>query len=131
APLLLPFKQFRGKRVAPRVLCAQPHGPISARNGQRTAALVQVTTTNAVYTGLAVNDAHTRLYAADNAGGHINVFDSTFAPLNLGAGAFANPFPGLVPFNVQSIGGDIYVTYALPGRPADIAAPEGSGGVAV
>ena len=130
-PLNTPFNSFLVNGIASRFIFANLNGTISAWNGQGTAALVQVTTTNAVYTGLAVNDAHTRLYAADNAGGHINVFDSTFAPLNLGAGAFANPFPGLVPFNVQSIGGDIYVTYALPGRPADIAAPEGSGGVAV
>jgi hypothetical protein len=61
--------------------------------------------------------------------GRIDVFNSTFAPVSLGAGAFANPFSGLVPFDVQSIGGDIYVTYALPGRPADISATEGNGGV--
>lgn len=53
------------------------------------------------------------------------------SPLTLGAGAFNNPFPGLVPFNVQNIGGKIYVTYAPPGRPAQISATEGQGGVAV
>jgi uncharacterized protein (TIGR03118 family) len=36
-----------------------------------------------------------------------------------------------VPFNVQNIGGDIYVTYAPAGRPAQIAATEGMGAVAI
>ncbi|MGZ5261065.1 MAG: TIGR03118 family protein, partial [Burkholderiales bacterium] len=65
----------------------------------------------------------------------IDVFNSTFAPVSLGAGAFVTPLAiaalGLVPFNVQNIGSNIYVTYALPGRPAQISAPEGSGAVAV
>jgi uncharacterized protein (TIGR03118 family) len=76
--------------------------------------------------------AQTRLCAANDAGaGSVDVFDSSFNPANLGATAFNNPFPGLVPFNVQNIGGKIYVTYAVPGLAAMRAAPEGSGGVAV
>jgi hypothetical protein len=59
------------------------------------------------------------------------VLDGNFADKNLGPNAFKNPFPGLVPFNVQNINGEIYVTYALPGRAAQIAAKEGDGGVAV
>ena len=59
------------------------------------------------------------------------MFDSSFAPISLGAGAFANPFPGFVPFNVQNIGGNIYVTYAVPGLAAMRAATEGNGGVAI
>ena len=56
------------------------------------------------------------------------MFNSSFAPINLGPGAFANPFPGLVPFNTQNIGGKIYVTYAVPGLAAMRAATEGNGG---
>src|SRR5262249_45014509 len=37
----------------------------------------------------------------------------------------------LVPFNVQNIGGNIYVTYAPAGRAAQTAATEGQGAVAV
>src|SRR5262249_48104905 len=68
-----------------------------------------------------------RLYAADSAGGHIDVFDSTFSPVNLGANAFSDPnIPaGFVPFNVQNIGGKIYVTYAPAGLPAQRAATPG------
>ena len=113
---------------------ANLNGTISAWDMGQT-AFIQVMPTAGVattYTGLAINTAQTRLYAANDAGtGSINVFNSTFAPVSLGAGAFANPFPGLVPFNVQNIGGKIYVTYAVPGLAAMRAAPEGSGGVAV
>jgi uncharacterized protein (TIGR03118 family) len=69
------------------------------------------------------------LYTA--AAGGIDVLDGSFAEKDLGPNAFRNPFPGLVPFNVQNINGDIYVTYALAGRPAQIAAPAGNGAVAV
>jgi hypothetical protein len=51
-------------------------------------AFIQVTTPGAVYTGLAINGAQTRLYAADAAGGNV---DSSFAPLNLAAGASSTP----------------------------------------
>jgi uncharacterized protein (TIGR03118 family) len=98
-----------------------------------TTAFIQVTTPGAVYTGLAINGAQTRLYAADAAGGQVDVFDSTFAPLSLVASAFVNPAlpAGLVPFNVRDIGGNIYVVYAPAGRPAEISAPLGAGAVAI
>jgi uncharacterized protein (TIGR03118 family) len=114
---------------------ANLNGTISAWDTGQT-AFIQVMPTAGVattYTGLAINTAQTRLYAANDAGttGSINVFNSTFAPVSLGAGAFANPFPGLVPLNVQDIGGKVYVTYALPGLAAMRGATEGNGGVAV
>lgn len=127
-----PAPSFLVNGTPSRFIFANLNGTISAWNGQGTSAIIQATTPGAVYTGLAVNDAHTRLYAANDAGtGSINVFDSTFAPISLGAGKFANPFPGLVPFNAQNIGGNIYVTYAVPGLAAMRAATEGNGGVAV
>ena len=111
---------------------ANLNGSISAWD-KGTTAFIQATTTGAVYTGLAINGAQTRLYAADSAGGSINVFDSTFAPISLGAGAFVDPSlpAGLLPFNVRDIGGDVYVLYAPAGRPAQISAPLGAGAVAI
>ena len=57
-----------------------------------------------------------------------------FAPVSLGAGAFATPAAigalGLDPFNVRDINGNVYVTYALPGNAQDTAAI-GEGAVAV
>ena len=82
---------------------------------------------------MAINGAQTRLYAADAAGGSVDVFDSSFAPLSLAASAFVNPAlpAGLVPFNVRVIGGNVYVVYAPAGRPAEISAPLGAGAVAI
>jgi len=88
---------------------------------------------NAVYTGLAISSTKDRLYAANTAAtGSIDVFDGSFTPVSLG-GAFQNPFTasGLVPFNVQQIGGKIYVTYAPAGRSNMQQAIEGKGAIAV
>src|SRR3954471_4319188 len=82
-----------------------------------------------IYTGLAINNSKTMLYAATSDG--IDVLDGSFAHKDLGPTAFQSPFPGLVPFNVQNINGEIYVTYALPGRAAQIAAAEGKGDIAL
>jgi len=109
---------------------ANLNGTISAWDtGQN--AFIQVTTPGAIYTGLAINGAQTRLYAA-KAGG-IDVFDSSFAPVNLGPGAFLNPElrPGLAPFNVRNISGDIFVAYAPVGRPNQIHPKSGAGAVAI
>lgn len=111
---------------------ANLNGTISAWDTGKT-AFIQVTTPGAVYTGLAINGAQTRLYAANSLAGSIDVFDSAFAPLSLPAGAFIDPdLPaGLVPFNVQEITGDVYVTYAPAGRASQISAPLGAGAVAI
>jgi uncharacterized protein (TIGR03118 family) len=112
---------------------ADLNGTISAWD-KGTTAFIQVTTPGAVYTGLAINGARTRLYAANDAGsGSIDVFDSAFAPLSLAPGAFVDPSlpAGLVPFNVRDIGGDVYVTYAPAGRAAQISAPLGAGAIAI
>jgi len=104
-----------------RFIFADLNGTISGWAGGLTST-IRVTTPGAVYTGLAINTAGTRLYAADSAGSHVNVFDSSFAPVSL-PGAFLDPnLPaGFVPFNVQNIDGKIYVTYA----PAGLAAQRG------
>jgi len=111
-----------------RFIFADLNGTISGWAGGLTST-VKVTTAGAVYTGLAINTAGTRLYAADNAGGRVNVFDSSFSPVNLPAGAFTdtNIPAGFVPFNVQNIGGKIYVTYAPAGLAAQRAAMPGQG----
>jgi DNA-binding beta-propeller fold protein YncE len=90
---------------------ANLNGTISAWD-TGTTAFIQVTTAGAVYTGLAINGAQTQLYAANGAGsGSIDVFDNTFTPVTLAAGAFVDPVlpAGLVPFNVQDISGFVYV----------------------
>jgi uncharacterized protein (TIGR03118 family) len=109
---------------------ANLNGTISAWNGGLgTTAQVQVTTPGAVYTGLAL--AGTTLYAANGAQNQIDVFDGSFHQVPLGAGGFIDPTlpAGLVPFNVQNIGGKIYVTYAP--AVAQTTATPGMGAVSV
>lgn len=113
---------------------ADLNGTISAWNrGEGTAATVVATVPGAIYTGLAINAAQTRLYAANAVSGHIDVFDSSFNQVNMPSTAFVDPRKpaGLVPFNVQDIGGRLYVAYAPAGRPAQVSAPLGAGAVAI
>ena len=114
-----------------RFLFANLNGTISGWAGGLTST-IEVTSPGAVYTGLAIDTAGTRLYAADSAGGHVNMFDSAFAPVNL-PGAFSDPTlpAGFVPFNVQDIGGRVYVTYAPAGLAAQRTAAPGAGFVSV
>jgi uncharacterized protein (TIGR03118 family) len=110
---------------------ANLNGTISAWNGGQT-AFVQVTTQGAVYTGLAINQAQTQLYAANIAQGRIDVFNSSFGS----AGTIATPSTipaGLVPFNVQTLSnGNLAVTYAPSGLPDNQRhAPSGAGAVAI
>jgi uncharacterized protein (TIGR03118 family) len=67
------------------------------------------------YTGLALHaaGAASRLYAADFGQAAIHVFDTNFSPLSL-SGNFVDPgLPsGYAPFNVEELGGTVYVTYA-------------------
>jgi uncharacterized protein (TIGR03118 family) len=76
------------------------------------------------YTGLAIQSVADgdRLYAADLANGEIDVFDAAFAPVSLAAGAFTDPkLPkGFAPFNIQNLGGTLYVTYARADKGPDI-----------
>jgi uncharacterized protein (TIGR03118 family) len=115
---------------------ANLNGTISAWNASAgTAAQIEVTTAGAVYTGLAIggNSSGPLLYAANGAQNRVDVFDGSFAPVNLGPNAFQDTdsrLAGLAPFNVQNIGGDIYVTYAVPSHANQITVPEGSGAVA-
>jgi uncharacterized protein (TIGR03118 family) len=123
-----------GDGASAHFIFATLNGTISAWDAGQT-AFTQVTTPNAVYTGLAINQAQTRLYAANGAGsGSINVFNSSFTPVNLGPNAFVTPQQvpaGFVPFNVQNINGNVYVTYAPPGRTAQTTATPGMGAVAI
>jgi uncharacterized protein (TIGR03118 family) len=91
-------------------------GQILGWNGGTTAINV-ATTRGAIYTGLASANVGSAnyLFAADNAG-HINVFDTNFSNVTgtTFAGKFVDPsaLPGFKPFNIQNIGGNLYVTYA-------------------
>ena len=94
-------------------LFATEDGTISGWNGGTNATLeVDNSAAGAVYKGLAL--AGTDLYATNFNAGRIDVFNSSFAPVTL-AGGFTDPnLPaGYAPFNIQNVGGLLYVTYAL------------------
>ncbi len=120
---------------------ADLNGSLYAWNpGAGTTAQVVATTKGAVYTGLAIgsNGQGDFLYAVNAVTGGIDVFDSSFKPVTLGTGGlgtFTDPLlPSdlkLVPFNVQNINGELYVTYAPAGHTAQTQATPGQGAVAI
>jgi uncharacterized protein (TIGR03118 family) len=95
------------------------------------AVTVAKTTDGSVYTGLtsALIENKQYLYAANFAKGRVDVYDSAFHPVDLNGEHEAfqdNAMPrNFVPFNVQTIGNDIVVTYALhqPGEPFETDGP--------
>ena len=72
---------------------------------------------SAVYKGVTIaqDNGVNQLYVANFHNGTVDVFDTNFAPVTtLPAGAFTDPnLPaGFAPFNVQNIGGKVYVAWA-------------------
>jgi uncharacterized protein (TIGR03118 family) len=90
-------------------------GSILAWGGTSPAEL-EVTVTGASYTGLASgsNASGNFLYAANHNTGKIDVFDKTFTKVSL-TGSFEDPNlpPGSAyhAFNIQNLGGTLYVAY--------------------
>ncbi|MEA2636230.1 MAG: hypothetical protein QOH92_2997 [Chloroflexota bacterium] len=70
----------------------------------------------AVYKGLAIgnNGVGDHIYASNFRFGTIEVFDATYSMVAL-SGSFTDPgIPaGFAPFNIQNLGGVLYVTYAM------------------
>jgi len=77
---------------------------------------IRKVSTKSVLTGATIAQigADRFLYVADLKAGKIRVYDSNFQPLALGQGAFDDDHlpPGFAPFNIQNIGGNLYVAYA-------------------
>jgi len=101
---------------------ANLNGSISAWNGSnknpvtQNAATVVATTPGAVYTGVTMNTAGDMLYAANGTTGAIDEFDGSFTKQT--TSGFVDPSlpAGFVPFNVEAIGGKVYVAYAPAGH---------------
>jgi uncharacterized protein (TIGR03118 family) len=107
-----------------RFIFAGEDGVISAWSGG-TSVSVKYSNANASYKGLAINGE--RLYAANFAGGTVDVFNNLFTKLP--AGGFVDPtIPAdYAPFGIQNVGGSIIVTYALRGPDGDDVPGEGHG----
>ncbi|MCA1617751.1 MAG: TIGR03118 family protein [Acidobacteria bacterium] len=86
-----------------------------------TTAVIAASHPGHVYTGLAINNTQTNLYAADFANGTIDVFDANFVLQPAASFPFADPTipstPGndYHPHNIQAIGSSLYVAYAKVG----------------
>jgi len=116
-----------GTNAPAHFIFATQQGTISGwASGLTTAALeVDNSAANARYDGLAIGTIGTNgayyLYAANFHAGTIDVFDSNYKPVTNGAPLTTNGVPftdtnvpaGFAPFNVQAIGGKLYVTYAM------------------
>lgn len=104
---------------------ATEDGTINAWSGGTTAAQPVDNFPGAVYKGLALanNNGANFLYAANFRGGTVDVFDNHFNPV--GSFTDANLPMGYAPFNIQSFGGQLYVTFALQNaaKHDDVAGP--------
>jgi uncharacterized protein (TIGR03118 family) len=117
---------------------ANLNGSISAwnlSNAPLSAATVEVSASSAVYTGLAITDPSNptpMLYAANGTTGGIDVFNGLFGKSSVSGGFVDSGLPsGLVPFNVEDIGGKVYVAYAPATHDLQTMATAGMGAVAV
>jgi uncharacterized protein (TIGR03118 family) len=108
------FATLKGK-----IMGWDPNAPASGS----TTAVEAASQPGHVYTGLALanNGSGNFLYAADFASGKIDVFNSSFALQPAANFPFADPtIPTTMgntyhPFNIQAIGGSLYVVYAKVG----------------
>lgn len=78
------------------------------------AAQIKATTPGAAYTGLAISPTNDSLYAANFAQNRVDVFDSTFTRTKQPWWSFRDLHlpKGYAPFNVQTLGTRVFVTYA-------------------
>ena len=108
------FKLANGQPA--RFIFVGVDGVLSAWNGGNNALLVHNNSATSAYTGLALamNAGANYLYAANFRAGKIDVWDNNFAPVSM---QFKdNHIPnGYSPFNIQAIGGWLYVMYAKVG----------------
>ena len=99
-----------------------------------TQAVIAASQPGHVYTGLAVaNNGTNHLYAADFANGKIDVYDANFVLQPAANFPFADPTIPTTsgntfhPYNIQNIGGSLYVTYAKVGTDGKDEAGIGNG----
>jgi uncharacterized protein (TIGR03118 family) len=128
-----------GHRSGPATFVfATEDGTLSGWNPEvnRSNAILTVdnSASGAVYKGLALgsNEQGNFLFATNFGKGTIDVFDTHFHQVHL-AGPFIDPqlppppigHPGFAPFGIRTIGGNLFVTYALqkPGQHDDMAGP--------
>jgi uncharacterized protein (TIGR03118 family) len=104
-----------GPNTTARFIFADENGNIEAWNAGNS-AVIKATTANASYKGIAIgtNASGNFLFAANFAGGTVDVFNGSFGASSV-PGHFTDPnLPaGYAPFGIQNINGNIYVSYAF------------------
>jgi uncharacterized protein (TIGR03118 family) len=118
-PSMTDFKLTTAMNSAARFIFVTEDGTISGWNPSvlPTTSVIKVNNSgSAVYKGVTIAQAGgvNQLYVANFANATVDVYDTSFAPVTLAAGAFTDPnLPdGFAPFNVQNIGGNVYVAFA-------------------
>ncbi|HEU4554592.1 MAG TPA: TIGR03118 family protein [Chitinophaga sp.] len=110
------FAIWSGKQSTPsRFIFATEDGTLAAWGGGNTATIVADRSAwHTVYKGLALaqDGGNNYLYATDFRGGKVDVFDKDFKYVT--GKPFHDPHipQGYAPFNIRSMGGYLYVTYA-------------------
>jgi uncharacterized protein (TIGR03118 family) len=113
------FKLTAAATSAARFIFVTEDGTISgwAPSVNATNSIIKVSHPGTFYKGVTIAQAGgvNYLYVANFSGGTVDVYDTTYTQVTtLPDGAFTDPkLPeGFAPFNVQNIGGDIYVAFA-------------------
>lgn len=113
------------KKNADGTFIRPAHGVIMVDNSKK----------GAIYKGVTVSQGldHNKLYAADFGNNRIDVFDASFKPVKTDGFKKPGAVPdGYAPFNIQELGGKLYVTYAkLTKEPGEEEQGEGLGHAAV
>jgi len=105
-------------------------GTISAWNSGSNAVLKVDNSPEAVYKGATTGDVNGKrfLYVTNFRAAQVEVYDTNFKRVNFSEGEDDGPFnansfsdetipSGYAPFNIQNIGGSLFVTYAKPDAP--------------
>ncbi len=113
--------QLNGKPAT--FLFVTEDGTLQGWNGGAAATIIKNTHGASVFKGMAIaainepdQSPSYNLYLADFRNDQVLVFDSNFNPVQLGHFAFRDPLVphNFAPFNIQNIGGNLYVAFALP-----------------
>jgi uncharacterized protein (TIGR03118 family) len=96
-----------------RFIFSTEGGEIYAWAGGEVATAVALGGSGAIYKGLAIDAAATRIYATNFSAGTVDTYDAAWQPILMDR--FQDPSipAGYAPFGIQTIGSIVYVTYAL------------------
>ena len=95
-------------------LLSTEDGLITIRQGANNIIKVDNSAAGAVYKGLALRNSPDFIYAPNFNSGAIEVYDGNWTRVSLSSSTFTDPAvpAGFAPFNIQNIGGKLYVAYA-------------------